>query len=57
MHHFCLEKMEIALSLQMHTIKLQPLVYKKVLLLFYLLGIYLNTIFPKVSCVLWIKTF
>lgn len=50
MHHFCLEKVGIALSSQMHKIKLQPLVYNKVLLLFLLQSTYLNTIFPKVSC-------
>lgn len=56
MHHFCLEKMEIAMSLQMQKIRLQTLVYNNVLLLFYLHSMYLNIIFPKVSCVLWIKS-
>lgn len=36
MHHFVLLEMEIALSLQMRKIKLQPLVSNKVLLVFYL---------------------
>lgn len=57
MHHFCLEKIGIALSLQMHKIELQPLVYNEVLLPFYLQTICFNTIFPKASCALWIKIF